>query len=55
MDNPQQKLVFKVTAPTVHQMIVKLEALGFILKMPTVARSIKLLIPLSEIPELKDI
>ena len=46
---------FKVTPPTVHQMIVKLENLGFISKTPRVARSIKLLIPSNEIPALKDI
>lgn len=44
---------FKVTPPTVHQMIVKLEALGFISKTPRVARSIKLLISSDEIPDLK--
>ncbi len=46
---------FKVTPPTVHQMIVKLENLGHISKIPRVARSIKLQIPLNEIPELKDV
>ncbi len=35
---------FKVTPPTVHQMIVKLEKLEYISKTPRVARSIKLLI-----------
>ena len=46
---------FKVTPPTVHQMIVKLETLGYISKTPRVSRSIKLLIPLNKIPELKDV
>lgn len=43
---------FSVTPPTVHQMLVKLEALGLIERQPRVARSIKLLLDPSDIPQL---
>ena len=43
---------FKVTPPTVNQMIKILETKGFIHKKPGVARSIKLLIPVNLLPEL---
>jgi DNA-binding MarR family transcriptional regulator len=41
---------FKVTAPSVHQMLAKLEQLGLIEKLPGIARSIKLLVPPQELP-----
>jgi DNA-binding MarR family transcriptional regulator len=41
---------FKVTAPSVHQMLTKLEQLGLIEKLPGIARSIKLLVPPQELP-----
>ena len=44
---------FRVTPPTVHQMILKLEERGFISRIPRQARSIQLLIPPEELPELK--
>ena len=44
---------FKVSAPSVHQMTIKLEQLGFIEKIPGNARSIKLLLTKNELPELK--
>jgi DNA-binding MarR family transcriptional regulator len=37
---------FQVTAPSVHQMILTLERLGFIRRTPGAARSIALLLPL---------
>ena len=40
---------FSVTPPTVHQMVVKLETLGFIERQPGVARSIKLLVDPADI------
>ena len=44
---------FQVTAPTVHQMVVKLESLGFISKKTRTPRSIKLIIPAEVLPLLK--
>jgi DNA-binding MarR family transcriptional regulator len=41
---------FKVTAPSVHQMLTKLDQLGLIEKLPGVGRSIKLLVPPQELP-----
>jgi Mn-dependent DtxR family transcriptional regulator len=44
---------FGVTSPTVHQMVLKLESLGLISRKPGVARSIQVLVPQDNIPELK--
>jgi len=44
---------FKVTPPTVHQMILKLEENGLISRKPGEARSIMLLVPKEDIPLLK--
>lgn len=44
---------FKVTPPTVHQMILKLEENELISRVPGQARSIRLLVPNNEIPPLK--
>jgi repressor LexA len=44
---------FRVTPPTVHQMILKLEENGFISRVPRQARSIKILIDSDKIPNLK--
>jgi DNA-binding MarR family transcriptional regulator len=41
---------FKVTAPSVHQMIKTLNQMGLIKKQPGVARSIQLLVPPQELP-----
>jgi DNA-binding MarR family transcriptional regulator len=46
---------FRVTPPSVHMMVVKLEELGLIAKEPGVARSIRVTIPKEEIPELADV
>jgi len=46
---------FRVTPPTVHQMILKLEENGFISRVPGQARSIKILIDSDKIPSLKKI
>ena len=46
------RLHFRVTAPTVHQMIVMLEKRGLISRTPHEARSIQLLISPDEIPNL---
>jgi len=36
---------FKVTAPTVHQMVLTLERNGLVKRQPGVARSIQILVP----------
>jgi len=46
---------FCVSAPSVHQMIVKLEQLGLIRRTPRQARSIVLLIPADRLPSLQPI
>src|SRR5688500_16547771 len=46
---------FGVTAPTVHQMIVQLERLGLIKRIPRQARSIELLVPPDQLPALQPI
>lgn len=43
---------FKVSPPSVHQMILTLEKNGFISRIPGQARSIRLLIPKTELPDL---
>jgi DNA-binding MarR family transcriptional regulator len=44
---------FRVTPPTVHQMILTLERLGFISREPGKARSVKVLLPPAELPHLE--
>ncbi len=44
---------FRVSPPSVHQMVVTLERTGLIRRQPGVARSIEILIPSEEIPILK--
>lgn len=46
---------FCVTAPSVHQMVVQLERLGFIRRTPRQARSIELLVPADQLPALQPI
>ena len=43
---------FGVMPPTVHQMVLRLEALGLIERTPGQARSIRLLVPREELPDL---
>ena len=43
---------FRVTPPTVHQMILTLEAKGLIARTPGQARSIRLLIAREDLPDL---
>jgi len=43
---------FRVTPPTVHQMVLTLERKGFILRVPGKARSIQLLVAASTLPAL---
>lgn len=44
---------FNVTPPSVHQMVLRLEADGFIERQPGQARSIRLLIPREQLPALE--
>ena len=44
---------FRVTPPTVHQMVVTLEANGFIERVPGQGRSIHLRVPREELPDLE--
>jgi len=46
---------FMVTPPSVHQMIVQLERLGFIRRTPRQARSIELLVAADQLPALQPI
>jgi Mn-dependent DtxR family transcriptional regulator len=43
---------FGVTPPSVHQMVLTLEANGLIERTPGVGRSIRLLIPREQLPDL---
>jgi DNA-binding MarR family transcriptional regulator len=43
---------FKVTAPTAHQMITTLEKRGLIEKIPGQARTIRILLPRENLPDL---
>jgi len=43
---------FNVTPPSVHQMIITLEANGLIERIPGKARSIRLLVSREELPDL---
>ena len=44
---------FKVSPPSVHQMVLTLESNGFIERVPGQARSIRLLIPRADLPDLE--
>jgi repressor LexA len=44
---------FKVTPPSVHSMVLGLAARGLIARVPGQPRSIKVLVPRDEIPELE--
>ncbi len=44
---------FDVTPPTVHQMILRLEEQGFISRVPGQARSIQVLVPFEQLPQLE--
>jgi Mn-dependent DtxR family transcriptional regulator len=43
---------FRVTPPSVHQMVLTLEREGFIKRQPRVARSIELLVDPKQLPDL---
>jgi DNA-binding MarR family transcriptional regulator len=44
---------FRISAAAVHQMIIALEKRGFIERVPGQARSIRLLVPRSDLPDLE--
>ena len=44
---------FQVSPPSVHQMVLSLERLGFIGRTPGQGRSLKLLLPRDQLPELR--
>ena len=46
------QIYFRVTAPSVHQMVITLESNGLISRVPGQARSIRVLAPKAELPEL---
>ncbi len=46
---------FRVTPPSVHGMVVKLEELGFITREPGVARSVRVAVPAEQLPELEEV
>ena len=45
---------FRVTPPSVHGMVVKLEELGLVTREPGLARSVRVAIAEGEIPILED-
>ena len=45
---------FRVTPPSVHQMVLKLEKQGFITRTPRKPRTIRVLVPPDQLPYLKD-
>jgi len=44
---------FRVSPPSIHQMVLTLERAGFIRKKPRIARSIELLIDPEHLPDLR--
>ena len=46
---------FRVTAPSVHRMVIELEQRGLLRRVPRTARSIELLVPPEELPILRDV
>jgi repressor LexA len=44
---------FQITAPSAHQMVVKLEGQGFIARTPGQPRSIRLLLTREQLPDLE--
>jgi len=44
---------FKVTAPSVHRMVAALAKRGLVARIPGQSRSIKILVPQNQLPELE--
>jgi repressor LexA len=49
----EMQVYFGVTPPTVHQVVLSLEKNGLITRAPGQARSIRLLLPRHELPDLE--
>jgi Mn-dependent DtxR family transcriptional regulator len=49
---PDMQQYFRVSPPSVHQMVLTLERAGFIKRQPRVAGSIELLVDPKQLPEL---
>ena len=49
----EMQAFFRVTPPSVHQMVLQLERVGLIRRTPRAARSIELLVPPSDLPLLE--
>jgi DNA-binding MarR family transcriptional regulator len=49
----EMQVYFGVTPPTVHQMVLSLEKNGLITRTPGQARSLRLLLPRHELPDLE--
>lgn len=45
---------FAITSPSAHQMVLRLESLGFLSKTPGAARSLLVRLPASKLPALED-
>lgn len=46
---------FRVTPPSIHGMVVKLEELGLITREPGVARSVRVAVPVEQLPDLEEV
>ena len=44
---------FRVAAPSVHQMVLTLAANGLVERVPKLGRSLRLLVPRAELPDLE--
>lgn len=46
---------FRVTPPSVHAMVLKLEELGLVTREPGVARSVRVVVPADRLPDLEEV
>lgn len=44
---------FEVTAPSVHRMVIELESRGLVSRTPGAPRSLKVLVPVEQLPHLR--
>jgi len=51
----EMAIFFQISPPAVHGMVVKLEELGLIERQPGVARSIRLVLPTEQLPDLEEV
>lgn len=45
---------FAITAPSAHQMVLRLERSGFVSRTPGAGRSLRVLLPTSDLPALEE-